>query len=122
MTDPVNPHSQPHHQPKESSTNPASNFSDAKKNMNLSPDQLETLRSSNLNESSPAVSGGNDEDLVEGPWASVLPPGTTKAEFRQFLQTLTSSIVYAIKKDTEKAHETQIKLKKVIEGEDPDES
>ena len=65
MTDPVNPHSQPQHQPKESSTNPASNFSDAKKNMNLSPDQLETLRSSNLNESSPAVSGGNDEDLVD---------------------------------------------------------
>ncbi len=121
MTDHIDFKPPSQHQPKESSVNPTGNFSEIKKNVAVSPEDLTKIQSSGFSDTLDATEEEGSSDPISGPWAQVLPAGATKKDLAIFLRTLETSIVYQIKHEAEKVHAAQKKLKDVIEGKDPDE-
>ncbi|MEI8328414.1 MAG: hypothetical protein WCG14_00205 [Chlamydiia bacterium] len=120
MTEHINFKPPSQNQPKESSVNPTANFSEIKKNVAVSSEDLTQIQSSGLSDTPDTTEEEGSSDPISGPWAQVLPPGATKKDLAIFLRTLETSVVYQIKHEAEKVHAAQKKMKDVIEGKEPE--
>lgn len=61
------------------------------------------------------------EDASYSAWAQMFPGGATKEQMKQFLSNFLNMMVFEFKKSDQKWHKSQEKMKKVAQGQDPDE-
>ena len=127
MSSSSGPSFDPHHLQKtpQSSQNPSeagSKFADVKKNANVNHEELQNMATSGINtESTPSGISSSNDDISNSPSAQMFPAGASKEDLKKFINTFLNMMVYQVKRDGEKMHKAALKLKKVAEGEDPDE-
>ena len=59
------------------------------------------------------------EDRSYSAWAQMFPGGATKEQMTQFINNFLNMMVYEFKRSDEKWRQSQKRLKKVAQGEDP---
>ena len=59
--------------------------------------------------------------MASGPWAAMFPGGATPEQLTQFINNFLKSMIYEMKRSDQQWKQSQDEMKKVAEGDDPDE-